>query len=325
MTFIPTDNTTVVTPPPQHSSIGELSYFPPMPEEDSDAKSNKSRKFRFAVDFAYTLNHAIVCTLTDPITDVPIGATVQNLMAKQRGEGEKISGREMLAGLKPSSIAGELKDTLSLKKEPDEKFSPATSWLAGEVAGDFGAVPVVVALQHFAPSLMKGISKLAQPVAKPIFMRSAERSAKAEFTFAKQATQGPEFQTRVDEIYQREISDLPKAIMWTGVSPAINILMQKTVMGNKAPIADLALGKAIGATATSTLTVGMRAISPRHAQAWDDKMTKKVGQPVSNVVAKILRIDKEELRAGVQQKMREREHKKGWANKPPSPPEGYSR
>lgn len=296
---------------------------------DSDtqrAGAKNSRSYRFAVDFAYTLNHAIVCTLTDPITDVPIGAAVQNIMAGVRGSNEKISARDVLHELKPAHVGSHLKDTFTLKKQAGEKFSPATSWLAGEFAGDFGAVPVVVALEHYAPSLVKGIGKAAEPFAKPIFMRSAERSAKAEFKLAGMQADGQEFQSRVDELYHKEIEGLPKAIMWTGISPAINILMQKTVMGSKAPITDLLAGKIIGTTTTSALTLGLRATSPSRAQKWDSIIGEKAEKPISSVISRLTGVDKDDIKTGVAAKIREHSKEQDWTGKTSNrPPTGIER
>jgi hypothetical protein len=308
-----------LTSPSQSVSSGSLSY---RTEHHGKEDHHKGKRFRFAVDFAYTLNHAIVCTLTDPITDVPIGATVQNVMAKARKSGERVTFAEVRQGLNPRNIVGELKSTMSFQKEDGEKFSPATSWLAGEVAGDFGAVPVVVGLQHFAPKLMEGIGRLAAPIASPVFRRSAMRSARAEFKLAGMDVDTPEFDARVAELQQRELEDLPKAIMWTAVSPTINIIMQKAVMQNPAPVTDLIMGKAIGATVTSGLTVGLRATSPRHAQKWDDVVSKKAGKPVSTVVAKILGIDKEELREGMKEKAKHHKHGGSWAERTAPQPNG---
>jgi hypothetical protein len=292
----------------QHS-IGSMSY------SENAGKGNTSRRQQFAVDFAYTLNHALICTLTDPITDVPVGATVQNTLAAIRGSGNKVTVSEVLHGLSPNHIAGHFKSAMTFRKAEGERFSPATSWLVGEVAGDFGAVPVVVALQHYAPGLMSSIGKLASPVAKPFFRRAAERSAKAECKLAGEEASGPAFDKRVDELCQRELDNLPKAIMWTGVSPAINILMQKTVMGNKAPVSDLLLGKGLGAVVTSATTVGLRNISPAKAQKWDDILSEKTGKPVAGFVSKLLGVDRDTLKSGMDAKRQEDTPASSWTSR----------
>lgn len=278
----------------KHHSTGAVSYA-----------DGTSRRQQLAADFAYTLNHAIVCTLTDPITDVPVGATVQNTMAAIRGSDHRMSMREVMNELSPSHVLGHFKSSMTFKKADGERFSPAASWLAGEVAGDFGAVPVVVALRHFAPGLVSMVGKAATPVAKPFFRRSAERSAKAEFKLTGQLPSGEAFDKRVNELCQRELDNLPNAILWTGVSPAINILMQKTVMGNKAPVADLVMGKALGAAVTSATTVGLRNISPAKAQKWDDMLSEKTAKPVASFVAKVFKVDKNDLQSSMNDKQRQ--------------------
>lgn len=263
-----------------------------------EEKAKPSRRLKFAIDFAYTLNHSVICTLTDPITDIPIGVFTPKAINWVKSK----MGRKIV------------------NYEETSRFSPAVSWLVGEVTGDFGAVPVVVGLQHFAPGLMNGIGKLASPIAKPIFQRSAVRSARAEFKLAGMDTDSPEFDARVKELYDREMGDLPKAIMWTIASPAINLTMQKLVMGNQVPVSYLLLGKALGSITTSSLTVGLRAASPRHAQKWDDLVTEKLGKPATSAVAKLLGLDAEKVQAGVKEKANQ--HKKGpsWSERHASQP-----
>lgn len=261
----------------------------------------QTRRAKIAADFAYTLNHAIVCTLTDPVTDAPIGATVQNMMAALRADdSDKTTFKKVLKQLTPSGIWDGIKETFGNRKA-------LKSWFAGEFAGDFGAVGVVVMLQNFAPWLGKGISKAFTPLVGPIFQRSAERSARKEFEFAKMEAKGPEFEQRVAELYSNEMENLPNAVLWTVASPAINIGMQKLVMKNEAPVSDLLLGKAIGATVTSSLTVGLRSLAPEKAQGWDNWLSSKVSGRVAGAVSKVSGVDKDALRKDMEARS-EREH-----------------
>lgn len=293
----------------QHgSTAGTITY---MDNTDKSDAPKQSRRAKIAADFAYTLNHAIVCTLTDPITDAPIGATVQNMMAAVRADNDgKVTFRKLLEQLTPGAIWGGIKETFGNRQA-------LKSWFAGEFAGDFGAVPVVVAVQNFAPWLVNGIRKAFTPLMGPIFRRSAERSARREFEFAKMEAKGPEFQQRVEELYNKEMEHLPNAVLWTVASPAINIAMQKLVIQKRfmkddepAPVVDLLLGKAIGATITSSLTVGLRTLAPEKAQKWDNWMSSKASGPVAGMVSKVAGVDKDELKKEMKARS-ESEHRGG--------------
>ena len=262
-----------------------------------DDKNN--RRFKVAADFAYTLNHALVCTATDPLTDVPIAAMTENIMASLRSSGEKVTLGQIRQELRPKAIAEEIKHTFGNRQQLKE-------WFAGEFAGDFGAVPVVVGIQNFMPWLSSGIRKALSPIASPLFRRSAERTVRGEMELAGMQTDigGAEYQARVDEIYNREMEHLPNAALWTVASPIINISMQKLVLKKETPVMDMLVGKAIGSTFTSGLTVGMRSVAPDKVQKWDDWVVEKSSGPIASVVAKMSGEKKEDILRG----MKERDH-----------------
>lgn len=287
------------------SATGTITYTDNTGKPDTP---KQSRRAKIAADFVYTWNHAVVCTITDPITDAPIGATVQNMMASIRANGDgKVTFRKLLEQLTPGGVWDGIKETFGNRQA-------LKSWFAGEFAGDFGAVPVVVAVQNFAPWLVNGIRKAFTPLMGPIFRRSAERAARKEFEFAQMETKGPEFQQRVEELYNKEMEHLPNAVLWTVASPAINITMQKLVIQKHfmkdeppVPVTDLLLGKAIGATITSSLTLGLRALAPEKAQKWDNWMSSKLSGPVSGVVSKVSGVDRDVLKKDMEAR-NEREH-----------------
>lgn len=287
-----------LSPSSENTATGSLSYGAikdfTQPEQE---QTQSSRLLELAIDLAYTVNHSVICTATDPLTDIPISAVT------------------------PKLING-IKRRLGREVKPYEEPDPTLlSLLVGEVTGDWGAVPVVVGLQHFAPKFMEGIGKLARPIAKPLFQRSALRTLRAELKLsgldiekspefehrARAIFQGttnelPESIARIKEVYEREMEDLPKAIMWTVASPAINLTMQKKVMKSEVPISYLLVGKALGSIVTSSLTVGMRSLSPSHAQRWDDFIAEKAGKPATTAVAKLFGLDAEAVQAGVEKK-----------------------
>lgn len=264
-------------------------------QPDMDKRSaRRQKRLAAAVDFAYTLNHAIVCTATDPITDIPIGVAVQKILDKNAGGTEKMS----LKDFNIKNIGGGLKETFTDK-------TALIQWAAGELGGDFGAVPAVVALRHLAPGVVNGIRSALSPIATPIFKRSSDRAAKKEFAAQGMDVNSPECQARAKEIFDMEMEHLPNAALWTVLSPAINITVQKGLLPkslrNDSPTSHLVAGKAIGSTVTSSLTVGLRNLNPKAAQKWDDTVTEKVAMPVLNVVSRLFGVDKDELEAGVKE------------------------
>jgi hypothetical protein len=265
--------------------------------------STEKKRLEVAADFAYTLNHAIVCTLTDVVTDIPIGILVQNLLGKPEGEALSWSDFRL------SKIGKEMKDIFT-GKHPEE----LVQWAAGEVGGDFGAVGVVTAINRFAPRAVDVIRKMAAPIASPIFKRSTSRAARKEFMAQGFDPNSPECTARAQEMFNVEMRHLPNALLWTVFSPIINLSVQKGLLKtihrgdwdetgkirgkweNTSKLSHLALAKGIGATITSGLTLGIRNMSPKSMQKWDDKIASQVAGPIIERVSHLFGVDKEELK-----------------------------
>lgn len=300
----------------QGSANGTITYS----YTDTTAPAGEPQKSRFVkliADFAYTLNHAIVCTITDPFTDLLFGVVGEETMEKIRGyhPDGKITREGLKQGLHPATLWSTMRTavgniTKSIRNrrflsEMGENFSSpqkARNWLVGEVTGDFGAVPVVVAIQNFAPWIGDGIRKILSPIAKPIFRHSAERSARREFERQGLEAKGPEFEQRVEDFYLREMEHLPKAALWTLASPAINITMQKLVMKSDSSAVDLGIVKLVGATVTSGITLGLRSLAPDNAQKWDDWVSRKASGPIAGAISTVFGIDKDELKKEMQER-----------------------
>lgn len=325
-----------------------------------DKPAQKHSKFtKFIIDLAYTMNHALVCTATDPLTDVPINQMVTKQILGNKG----VDWKELKKDLKPSNIGAEIKESFytgpkeigawsinhakkafgsnSVESSDlnlgDSGLSAARFYLT-EIAGDFGAVPLTVAIRHYAPFVSKAIHKVADPIARPIFMKRAEKAALKDimrFTHAgniDEVKQSEEFQQRKQEIFDREFDNYPNGILWTFASPAINIGLQFALdnvkINGKTPLRDperinsktgkehsltrvlgaRVLGKTIGAVTTSTLTFGLRAAAPTKMQKWDNWM-ERVGGKVVSKIGKPFGVDEDTIREGMDElKAQDPEH-----------------
>lgn len=268
---------------------------------EKGVKTASEKRLAAAVDFAYTLNHAIVCTLTDPLTDVPVGVAVQRMLG---GTGTGHHGHVSWKDFTPKNIMSHVKGTFTDKNS-------LLQWTAGEFSGDFGAVPVVVALRQLAPGSVDVLRNIFKPLATPLFKQSTARAARKEFKAQGLDVDSPECAARAKQLFDQEMEHLPNAVLWTAVSPTINILTQKFILPpkwrNPEPISHIVAGKAIGSTVTSGLTLGLRGLSPEKAQKWDDKMSEKVALPVVNIVSGMFGVDKAQLQQELKQ-MHQKRH-----------------
>lgn len=277
----------------------------------SHGKKKKNSKLKEIItDFAYSLNHAIVCTLTDPITDIPIGAVVSGAVdraEKNRKNGEntpfipfvKNQLKEEWDGIKTDKLRHFTKEFSFKKedKEEDAKFTPGMSWLMGEFAGDFGAVFATVAVKHFASPIAKGIEWLVRPIAEPLFRRSIKKSMAKQFDLYGLDKNSPIFEQAVEDSVKSEVKELPNAVLWTILSPVINVTLQKKVLKNPDSYKALYAGKIVGSITTSSLTVGLRSLAPSFAQKWDEGLSTKTAGPVSKALGVLPGIHSKELRA----------------------------
>ena len=311
-------------------------------QDKSDHRHSKKEQHgdhrtRMAVDIAYTLNHALVCTLTDPLTDVPIGALTEGVM-RQRFENQSavkagVEGAEHKTFMefardegKPAHVWEHLKETVNYK-------NPAFwRWVGGELTGDFGAVAATVAIKHGAPGVSESIQKAVEPLARPLFKRSIEKSAKKQFLSEMQFTHfegdyktHPRYQEIRDELYHHEMKNLPNALLWTILSPTLNVGIQtavldrfdklketyedpKTGLETEVPLTqrlkERIMGKAIGSVVTSGLTLSLRRVNPRLAANWDHSMSQKVGGPITDVVSDIFGVDQKDIEEGLEERFK---------------------
>jgi len=256
-------------------------------KHSSDLSASQAEAHARAEDIAYTINHTIACTATDFI-DPFIGTATQKMLGKRvslHGDGEHGHSHNQ----------GGLNYTF-----------------AGELAGDFGSVPVTIALQRHAPKAMAALGKGLEKIAAPVFRRTAGSTALREAKAFGGEVDAEAVKARADALYDHEIKHLPLAAVWTASSIAMNVGTQK-LMGNQAPTSHILAGKGAGILFSSGLTVGLRALIPAKAQAWDKFSSEKLYLPATKKIGKLFRVEEKSVEnmAREQEKLAD----KGWASK----------
>lgn len=249
------------------------------PTEAEVAKTKEQR----AEDIAYTINHALACTATDFI-DPYFGDLTQRYLgqrvsigcshdhSKDAGHGP---GHEHGPGCDHHAHAG---------------AGHLGHWWIGEVVGDFGAVPVTVGMQRYFPSVMDGLRRTIEPVLGGYFRKGAERSTKSWAEKRGVSADSPEYKQHMEAVYRHEVDHLPQALVWTASSIAINLTTQRLI-GNTAPLWQLATGKAVGASISAALVVGGRGLAPEAARKWDGFTSKNVFLPATRVIGRVFGIE----------------------------------
>ncbi len=309
-------------------------------------EANKTKEQR-AEDIAYTINHALACTVTDFI-DPYVGNWTQDYLGKRISIG---CGHDHSSDHTHGTTCGHTHHAVSLptcgpaphkhgpgckhdhplipipeahepalpephphKHEPHEPVAtpraehtaPAHKpapikpaghlkhWVIGEVVGDFGAVPVTIAFQRFAPGLMDNIRKVVEPVLGPAFRVGAKLSANQWAGQQNLSTSSKECKDKQQEIYEHEVRHLPQALIWTASSIAINLTTQR-LLGNHAPLWQLAAGKAAGASISAGLVVSGRAMMPRTARNWDQATSKHIFLPLTKIMSPLAGISTQDV------------------------------
>lgn len=268
-------------------------FFSAYRDSDNDGIPQNSAAAASAEDIAYTINHTIACTLTDFI-DPFIGTATQKMLGKRvslHGGGHGEDGHSHGHSHKQGGL---------------------NYTFAGELAGDFASVPVTIAFQRYAPGVMQKLEKTLEKVAGGMFRKTALHTARKEAQAFGGSVEAKAVEARAEELYQHEVKHLPLAAIWTASSIALNIGTQK-LLGNAAPLTHIAAGKGAGILFSSGLTVGLRALVPGKAQAWDRFSSEKLYLPATKKIGKLFGISGEHV-----DRMAEKQEKladKGWAAK----------
>ncbi len=244
-------------------------------------------------DIAYTINHAIACTVTDFI-DPFVGKWTQDYLGKRFsiGCGHNHADDHHHGHHHGHDHAHGHEACEHTHHKDKAKFS---HWWAGELAGDFGAVPVTVALQYYAPAMLNGIGAVLKPVIGGFFESGAKKAARKWAHERGIDPQSEEAKAQAALLYDYEMHHLPQALVWTASSIAINLGTQRA-MGNHAPLSHMLAGKAAGASITAAAVVAARGIMPAAARKWDTFTTSKIFQPATEMTAGWFGVDVEDTR-----------------------------
>jgi hypothetical protein len=265
----------------------------------AEYETHKTREER-AEDIAYTINHALACTATDFI-DPFVGNLTQKYLGKRIsigcGHDHSKDGKDHHHHHDHDHHHhdhGHDHDHEHKHEHEHKSGGNLTHWWAGEVVGDFGAVPVTIAFQRYAPGFMNSIRQCMEPVLGPVFRKGAKRSAENWALKQHLSLDSDACREKENQIYEHEVRHLPQALIWTASSVAINLATQKG-LGNKGPLWQLAVGKAVGASISAGLVVGGRAIVPEAAHNWDRFTSKNLFLPVTKAVGKVVGVDEKDI------------------------------
>lgn len=259
---------------------------------EEDTKNQSERR---AEDVAYTINHAFACTATD-LAGPFIGDWTQKYLGSRVnvGCGHDHTNGHLFTALKPKDAGASNYKRYAPVFKPGpgghEQSGHLGHWLIGEAIGDFGAVPITVALTRHAPGFMNLLRRGMETVLGPLFHRGAKKAAQS---WAKVNAVAPDSQAakaREEEIYQYEIRHLPQAAVWTVSSIAINVGTQK-LTGNTGPLSHLIAGKLTGAGLSAAVVVAGRSFFPATAHRWDNAAAQNLFIPATKAVSGVFGID----------------------------------
>ena len=170
--------------------------------------------------------------------------------------------------------------------------------VVGEFVGDFGAVPVTVALQHYAPWFMDGIRYVAEPLFGDMFRHGAKEAANdklqqsvlARYPLSKEA-----YQQHARELYHYEMEHLPQGLVWTGAAIAMNVGIQVHALKSESPWQHILTGKVTGALVSAGGLFGLRSFATEFMKKWDHWATKHVFLPATKHVGKLFGVKEEDV------------------------------
>lgn len=242
----------------------------PQPTTATTPKEREKQKneLQRAQDIAYTINHAVVCTVAD-VFGAPVNALTQ-----------KYLGASPIGCNDPSHNHG---------KKPKRGFMSYLGHVApAEIAADVAAVPITIAIQRMFPGFMAGLSKTLEPLFGDIFKIGAKAGGKSWAKKHGLDPNGPEAKEKANEIYRHEADHLAQAGVWTAAAFGLNVGIQHTSerirppkIGRPQTLKELIVGKGVGSTITSVALVTFRGFMPSLAERSDDYFSRKVFIPLS--------------------------------------------
>ncbi len=233
----------------------------------------------------YLLNHALSCFLTDTLIQTPVSSLAQKYFPKWT--------TKFFDTHTHHDHEHEHHDH-GHEKHGASLFQNAKHWIAGEAVGDFTAVPITAAMQHYMPWLMNPIRKVFEPFVGRYFMKGAARDAKN--WAAKQGLDpaGPEAEAKKKELYEYEVSHLGPVVIWNILSATINIAFQKGALKVKDSWGTLAAAKGFSTVVSNVGLLSGRAMFPKFFEGLEVKTEKFLHKTGDELVGETHKNDKQE-------------------------------
>lgn len=264
-------------------------------QSKKEADSHDKGKTSLGSAFVYTLNHTLACTYYD-IPGPFIAAGISTGWDIMRGKHAEQNGpwwKRAKGHAHDHSHHGHDHTHKHEKKSFFGAFWDSTKhWTVGEMAGDLGAIAPALALQQFAPGAMKGLRNALEPVMGPLFRKSAERAAKQQASAFGLEIDSKAVQLRANELYEHEMSHLPLAFVWTPISAAINLIVQKKFLHDSHSWGELLTTKAITATLATGTVFGVRSLFPTQIHSFETGVNQRVISPVMQTVGQWVGMDR---------------------------------
>lgn len=271
---------------------------------DAYARERAKTAHQRGEDWAYTINHTIVCFTTD-LLQVPLAAAAAaSVRANYTWVGKSLNWLARSIG------CGHLHYDANAPFGPQFK-QQFKHWFKGEVYGDLGAVPLTLGAQYFFPSTMDAISHGAEKIVGPLFRHGAERSTQKWAKANGIAKDSAEYREHRDTLYQNEISHLGQGVVWTATSVPINFLVQlkehrHDVAGHHSHshghghasdhhhahgkgnfrtfLFEFVTGKVFGTLLTLGMVLGLRTQFPETVRGWDRWTNNYLFTPMTHTI-----------------------------------------
>ena len=286
-----------------HPNLSKLNSTTSLSPAEYERQKTGQQK---AEDVIYTLNHAITCL---SITDTIGMGVAGNLYKWVTGSKEKPKWSEHDHGHDHHDHGHDHHDHHGHGEAGHDhgqsKFGKiwhnAKDWIIGEAIGDLGAVPVTVLVQRWAPGFMDTLRAGMEHVLGGTFKRSSMRSAREWGAVRGFGEDSHEVVDRAQQLYSYEMRHMPQMAVWTVASFGLNYVTMKTrahfgwANDSHMTPGNFLAGKAIGASITSVLVLGVRGATPAGAHKWDESVGKHVIVPITKKVGGLFGIKAEDV------------------------------
>ncbi len=156
-------------------------------------------------DLGFLVNHTITCLVTDVLE-----APIKTWWTAKRNPEKAVEQVGILESAKQIFSKGGL-----------------ASWAVGEGAGDILAIPATLSIQKYAPEVMDKLRELLEPLLQKPYLYSAQKAADVWAEKHDIAIGSGEYREYAKNHYEKEMRHAPQAFVWTAMSLAIALPIQK--------------------------------------------------------------------------------------------------